>query len=168
MLTFAFKHRSIRPKFDRPGWRALIFTGKRDQALHALRRPNLKHFALWLAIAAVLLRALIPDGFMPEHRKGQAGMELAICWAGPLAALRADREFLKQVADRDHGQPGHHDTAGHVDCPFSSAAGPGLLTSIPNLPSLAAQIRPMSAFAASASLAASRLRPPSRAPPLNA
>lgn len=165
MLTFAFKHRSIRAKFDRPGWRALLFARNRDQAVHAFRLPNFKQFALWLAIAAVLLRALIPDGFMPEHRKGQVGMELAICWAGPLAALRADREFLKQAADQEHGQPGHHDTAGHVDCPFSSAAGPGLLASVPNLSTLAAHIRPLSAFAASAFLAASRLRPPARAPP---
>ena len=71
---------------------------------------------MWLALAAVLLRALIPDGFMLERHAGEPGVALAICYASPLAKLRADQ-----------GAPG----ASHVhgDCVFSAAAGPALPSS---------------------------------------
>jgi len=64
----------------------------------------------------VLLRALLPADFMPERRAGERGIGLAICYASPLAKLRADQ-----------GQPsGIHD---HASCAFSAAAGPGLPSS---------------------------------------
>lgn len=131
--------------------------------LHQLRHPFRQRLFLWLVAATVLLRALVPDGFMPEHRKGH-GFELAICSAGPLAALRAADDALS--THHDHGQPGQHDPSSHGDCPFAAAVAAALPGAVPGLPSLAAQAQALSAFAASAFLSASRLRPPSRAPPL--
>jgi hypothetical protein len=135
-----------------------------------LRRPC-QQFALWLAMAAVALRAMIPDGFMLERSTEDGEVGLAFCYAGPLATLRTDDGAMAHL--HDHGMAGHaqhdpahhHDGEDHASCAFASAAATGLPASAPGLLSFAAQMRPLSAFAASAVLAAARLRPPSRGPP---
>jgi hypothetical protein len=65
---------------------------------------------VWLALAAVLLRAFVPDGFMPQRHAG--GWALDVCPASPLAKLHGG-----------HGMPG---IAHHADCPFAAAAAPAL------------------------------------------
>lgn len=120
--------------------------------MKSFRRPQHRSFALWLALAAVLLRAWLPDGLMLERSGG--GMALAICYASPLAKLRADH-FLPQKA---HAQGA---------CVFSAAA-------VPALPSCGGAYRPADAFLP-AVVARSDVRslvafqggrPPARAPPL--
>jgi hypothetical protein len=81
--------------------------------LQYFRLQHGKQFALWLALAAMLFRALLPQGLMLEHRGGASGVELAICYASSLAKLRPDQ-----------GSPGTRH--GHADCVFSAAAAPAL------------------------------------------
>jgi hypothetical protein len=69
--------------------------------MRAARRP-LIHF---IAIAALLLRALIPAGFMPGTSNGAPA--LVICTAQGAKALGAKLE---------HGSQ-------HAQCPFAAAAG---------------------------------------------
>ena len=117
------------------------------------RHHGFRQSALWLALAAVLLRALLPAGFMPERRAGERGIGLAICYASPLAKLRADQ-----------GQPsGIHD---HASCAFSAAAGPGLPSSgirSGQKPAVAANIAALDAARFASRF--SNGRPPARAPP---
>jgi hypothetical protein len=122
--------------------------------LQPFRRPQHRSFALWLALAAVLLRAWLPDGLMLERAASGNGMALAICYASPLAKLRADR-FLPQKA---HAQGA---------CLFSAATVPALPSSGGGYDAaegfrstLATQ------FAGSPVLAFASRRPPARAPPL--
>jgi hypothetical protein len=122
--------------------------------LHSLRRQPSRQFALWLALAAVLLRALLPQGFMLERAAGEPRIGLAICYASPLARLRAD-----------HGTPGG--TQAHADCAFAAASGPAL----PSAVSLSGGVAGRQPFASGwvAVLnpgTALRVQPPARAPPL--
>ena len=117
------------------------------------RHHGFRQFALWLALAAVLLRALLPAGFMPERRAGERGIGLAICYASPLAKLRADQ-----------GQPsGIHD---HASCAFSAAAGPGLPSAgirSEQKPAVAADLAALDVSGSRSRF--SNGRPPARAPP---
>lgn len=79
--------------------------------LHKQRSGKL---TLWLVLAGLLLRAMIPDGFMPERREATGGIALAFCYASPLAKLRAD-----------HGIPSTQHA--HEQCAFAAATGPALL-----------------------------------------
>ena len=139
--------------------------------MQTFRRPHYQQFALWLAIAAVLLRALIPDGFMPEHRAGQRGLVLAFCSAGPLAGLRARQSSslaeARQLADgRDPANPGHPAGDTHLGCPFASAAAPGLPAApVAILSTPFGAAAPLRFLAVSVAFAVFRIRPPSRAPP---
>jgi DUF2946 family protein len=121
--------------------------------LQPSRHHGFRQFALWLALAAVLLRALLPAGFMPERSAGERGIGLTICYASPLAKLRADQ-----------GQPsGVHD---HASCAFSAAAGPGLPSSgirSGQQPADAADIVTLDVARFASRF--SKGRPPARAPP---
>ncbi|WP_293370081.1 hypothetical protein [Nevskia sp.] len=152
-------------------------------------RSHLHATALWLALAGVLLRSLVPVGFMPgwtdtAAKDGQAAW-LIICPTSPLhAALAApvavdphahhhggmDHGAMPAAdphANHDAGQhEGHRIAAAHLSCPFAGAGSPAL-------PSVAYT----TAFAASGStapdvarpsaviLAVQRRLPPARAPP---
>ena len=114
-------------------------------------RQRSRQFALWLALAAVLLRLLIPEGFMPERRAGS--LSFSICYASPLAKLRTDQALPGGV----HA---------HGDCVFSAAGcappwfGP-VFGGEPHAAADAAALAPadpLSRFM--------RGRPPARAPPV--
>ncbi len=110
--------------------------------------------ALWLVLAALLLRAMIPDGFMLERHEVTGSIALAFCYASPLAKLRAD-----------HGVPSTQHA--HEQCAFAAATGPALL---------AAKIEPVYVHGDNTGLAepSARLRlsdyrngrPPVRGPPV--
>jgi hypothetical protein len=115
--------------------------------------PAIRH----LALAALILRALLPAGWMPDAQAG-----LVICAGGTLGVIHHD------------GAPG--DSSGHSDgkmaheeCPFAAATQ---LAAAPDAPRLT--LPTFHAFAASvdrayASSVSARFTPQSpRAPPLNA
>jgi hypothetical protein len=104
-----------------------------------------------LALAALILRALLPAGWMPDAQSG-----LTICSLNTLGVIHHD------------GAPGHGKMS-QEECPFAAAPH---LASIPDVPKLV--LPAFHAFAAqtdsvyAASLSA-RFAPQSpRAPPLNA
>jgi Protein of unknown function (DUF2946) len=66
--------------------------------------------AVHLALIALMLRALLPAGWMPDPG-GANGAPLVICTMdGPLKALDAE------------GKPIRHDPRDHEACPFAAAA----------------------------------------------
>lgn len=88
-----------------------------------------------IALAAMMLRALLPDGWMPAS-SASAGTLLTICTMnGPV-----------RIALGDDGQPqkppAKHDSRSHETCPFAAAqhfAGPISLASVA-APSAAAPV----------------------------
>ena len=72
---------------------------------------------LWLALMALLLRALVPAGYMPDTRALDAGrFEVTFCTAaGAPAALSAALSTLKD------GKPAHDAQTG-AQCPFGLLA----------------------------------------------
>src|SRR5438552_14173905 len=110
--------------------------------------PAIRH----LALAALILRALLPAGWMPDAQAG-----LIICSTNTLGIIHHD------------GAPGHSGgKMSQEECPFAAAPH---LASVPDVPNLV--LPAFHAFAAqtdsvyAASLSA-RLTPQSpRAPPLN-
>ncbi|GAC1628427.1 MAG: hypothetical protein NVS9B10_18340 [Nevskia sp.] len=150
-------------------------------------RPSGWHrCALWLALGSVLLRGLVPAGFMPGWT--QAGTDgryswLTICPAGELQALLPQDPHAQHhhhpgaaampagtaaaAAGMDHSA--HRLGEAHLSCPFAAAAAPGLPVALaalalpaPGLAFVAAQ-RPPGPLA-------TRLRrlPPARGPPRQA
>jgi hypothetical protein len=76
--------------------------------------PAIRH----LALVALILRALLPAGWMPDAQAG-----LIVCAANTLGIIHHD------------GSPGHRDgQAGQQECPFAAAPQ---LASAPDLPRLA-------------------------------
>jgi hypothetical protein len=120
--------------------------------LSPAHRRHTQQFALWLALAAVLLRALLPDGFMPE-RGANGVVALQFCYASPLAKLRAPQ-----------GTPaGDH---AHASCAFAAAAAPGLPRAgiqTPSFPLAVPAIAPRQALALVTRFNGGR--PPARGPP---
>src|SRR3954469_14862763 len=112
--------------------------------------PVLRH----LALASLILRALLPAGWMPDAQAG-----LVICAAGTLGVIHHDGA---------PGAPSGHTNGkmAHEECPFAAAAQ---LASAPDAPQLA--LPAFHAFTASidrayASAVANRFTPQSpRAPP---
>lgn len=121
--------------------------------MNALRRHPL---ALQLAILAVLLRAVLPGGFMPVRAADGSGVAMVLCSA--------------DAARRAASQP-HDDTARvlHGACAYAAAAAPALP---PTLAHFHADTRiaaaPLFLGQQTASPTAERRRPPARAPPLQA
>lgn len=111
--------------------------------------PAIRH----LALAALILRALLPAGWMPDAQAG-----LTICSPGTLGIIHHD------------GAPGHSDgKANQEECPFAAAPH---LASTPDMAQLTAPAFHAIAAAtdrATAAAIAARFTPQSpRAPPLNA
>ncbi len=116
---------------------------------------SLRHqLTICLILAAVLLRGLIPAGFMPASGEAaRHGALLMLCFHGQLAA-------------QPHGGGKHADGAPLEQCPFGAAAAPSLPGSAVafHLPPALAYARP--AFVLAAVRGDSpRLQPPARAPP---
>ncbi len=76
---------------------------------------TLKLAAVHIALVAMLLRALLPTGWMPNSSAG-AAIPLVICTMnGPVhVALDADGQLKKD-------KPGHEDGRQHDICPFAAA-----------------------------------------------
>lgn len=85
-----------------------------------------------IALAAMMLRALLPDGWMPAS-SASAGTLLTICTMnGPVrVAVGEDGQPQKQ--------PAKHDSRSHETCPFAAAQHFAAPVSVPSvaLPSLA-------------------------------
>jgi hypothetical protein len=84
------------------------------------RKPRSRHRLALLALAALLLRALIPAGFMPAH---DAPLALEICPEGFPAGL-----LLRVAHHHDHGA-GRGANGDH--CLFGNACGSGPLLQAP-------------------------------------
>ncbi|HEY7979728.1 MAG TPA: DUF2946 family protein [Rhizomicrobium sp.] len=66
-----------------------------------------------IALAAMTLRALLPDGWMPAN-SASAGSLLTICTMnGPVRVAMGDGQPQKQ--------PAKHDSRSHETCPFAAA-----------------------------------------------
>jgi hypothetical protein len=136
----------------------------------ALRRVLTRHphAAALLLLAALLLRLLVPSGFMPVVADGRPA--LAACdGVAPVAVaaghhVRAGHGGGHRAADATH----HH--SGAAPCAFADLATPSLAGVPPLLPTPTLTFdRPQDSAAAPLFLAASaRPRPPARAPPRSA
>lgn len=120
--------------------------------LAAFRQRRYRAAFAWLALAAVLLRGLLPTGFMPAHAGGEApGIVIAWCSGG---TLHFD----------GHDPAGHRVESGQ--CPFALSA---MAAIPPSLPALRASERRASGSASEAvpakPAASFRALPPARAPP---
>lgn len=107
---------------------------------------------IWLVLAAILYRGLIPAGFMPAAGQPGHGSLLVLCPHGDMA-----------MHGHDGKGPG---SAGIEQCPFGAAAGPALTSGnlTVGLARLAAAFRPdWSPVAGRADQP--RLQPPARGPP---
>jgi len=123
-----------------------------------------RHFAVTLVMLALLMRLLLPTGFMPEVSAGK--LTIALCTGhGPAVidvALPASGHGYNE-----HGQPAKPD----MPCPFASASGHGLAGADPILLAIAIAfvmalcLRPVAVVRVGD---APRLRPPLRGPPLPA
>jgi hypothetical protein len=121
-----------------------------------------RHIALAIIALALLMRMLVPVGFMPQVSAGT--MTIALCTGhGPATVEMA-------VAGS-----GHHDQGKNakpdMPCPFGSTSSVGLTGADPILLAIAIafvmalSLRPVSAVRIAD---APRLRPPLRGPPLTA
>lgn len=78
-------------------------------------RDRLQHTAAVIALAAMLLRALIPVGWMPSS---QPGTPLAFCTAGGLVELPG----VDATSLPDTPAPDNHSAADEPHCAFAGAA----------------------------------------------
>jgi len=121
---------------------------------------GIMHAIRHVALAALILRALLPTGWMPD---AQAGLTICSLETGPAVA------HLGTV--HHDGAPGHssHGKADHQECPFAAAAHfaappQNVMLALPAVHAFAA-----AADQARAAVIAARFSPGSpRAPPLNA
>jgi hypothetical protein len=119
-------------------------------------RRRLHVLALWLALAGVFYRALIPAGLMPAFGgSAQHGFVLTLCAGGT----------LKSFAGDSHRSPATSADHGVGQCPFAmaGAAPPAAIVAFPvaHQADIVVASRPVAAIAS-----ASRSRPPARAPPV--
>jgi hypothetical protein len=127
---------------------------------HYLR--DRRHFAMAIIMLALLMRLLLPTGFMPDVSAGK--ITIALCTGHGPATID-----IAAPAGGHHGegQPAKHD----MPCPFSSGTSYGLAGADPILLALAIAfvmalcLRPV---AATRVADAPYLRPPLRGPPLQA
>jgi len=82
--------------------------------VHRLRRQHPRDWLCLLALAGVLLRGLLPAGFMPQRVDGHLSM--VFCVGGQL-----------------HADPAHPGTLQLQSCPFAAAAMPVSLAALPRL-----------------------------------
>lgn len=115
----------------------------------------------WLLLAAALLtRAFVPQGYMPE-RSERGVIAVKLC--------TSDGVWLVPI-DRKDGDPRHEGKRADQPCAFAGLAPAtvppsGLPAPVPPAPAAISYVRAQSP---PAPLAAPHLRPPARAPPLAA
>ncbi|WP_333572308.1 DUF2946 family protein [Sphingomonas sp.] len=131
--------------------------------MFALRRLLLEHRLLcgWLIAAALLMKAVLPAGFMPVHAGGT--LVLGFCSGyGPktIAVTIPDRE--------DRSSSDEHSSGSAMPCAFAGLAMPGVAAVDPALLVLAIAFvleRAIRIAAAIPTIARIYLRPPLRGPP---
>lgn len=86
--------------------------------------------ATYIALAAMLLSALLPAGWMPSGN-GAGGPPIVLCTAGGLVQISFDHDGQPHQKAPDKGNSAHHDGV----CPF---AGAPHLASAPDVATAAA------------------------------
>ena len=123
-----------------------------------------RHFALAIVMLALLMRLLLPIGFMPDVSAGKIGIRLC---TGHVPAAMDLSAHHRGAGHHKHGQSPKHD----MPCPFSSGSAHGLTGADPIQLAIALAfvmllcLRPVAVPRAGA---APRLRPPLRGPPVAA
>ena len=142
--------------------------------MKAARHRSLRTGQLWtLLLAALLLRALVPQGWMPDSDAG--GFTIRICdGAGalvlpdPTPAMGAHHRAHQSGHQADHDE--RHGDTGHEQCSFAGLSAP--MASPPpalEVPTLAPHVVYLVPLRPSASARISTsLPPPARAPPASA
>src|ERR1700761_1943795 len=122
---------------------------------HARIMREFRHALLHLALAAMILRAFLPAGWMPSMQdSGQTA--LVICTMdGPVLDLAGK------------SLPGKDDPRAHESCPFAAAAQPMAVNDFALLaaPQLSSSAAPRQLALGLKAARASFIRPASRAPP---
>ncbi|SNS97925.1 MULTISPECIES: DUF2946 family protein [unclassified Azospirillum] len=119
-----------------------------------------RRFAAWLLLAALVLRGLIPAGFMPNLETGNGQGWLVICTGAGERSIKLD--------DGTGGQHGPVDQHQQGLCPFAALVGltPILFLAALLLPLLPCRlIRPLAVYVPLSRLLACA-PPGARAPPL--
>lgn len=139
----------------------------------AFRRSLHRHRALaaWLVAAALVMKLLVPAGFMPML--SGAGLSLTLCsgYAQPPAAAGAHGMGAHYGAGMDHGaghDKGEHGGKAEMPCAFSGLANPSLAAVDPVLLVAAIAFIIETVFRAGVAVRPRRpayLRPPLRGPP---
>ena len=115
-------------------------------------RNRRQQFALWLALAAVFYRALIPVGFMPATaQQVRDGAVLVLCSGGLFKA--------------DAREPGKPTTHAYSECAYAVAAAPALPSAGLTTPVFTAAYAISAGHALPAAPAPQLRLPPARGPP---
>ena len=104
-------------------------------------RSRLHRLALWLALGGVLLRGLVPAGFMPGWAQVDADGQrswLSICTAGELRALlpaghHHHAGMVMTAAGDAEEHLAHRLDEADLSCPFAAADVPALPTTLASL-----------------------------------
>jgi hypothetical protein len=112
-----------------------------------------RHALLHLALAAMILRAFLPTGWMP-NLQGDGQTALVIC-------------TMDGAMVDSSGKSGKADPRAHESCPFAAAAQPAPVNDFVALaaPELSSSAAPRNLATGGAERHASYKRPASRAPP---
>jgi len=127
-----------------------------------LTRDN--RLAMLLALVLVLgVRAIVPQGYMPDTDAGAATLSVKVCNA-------AGADLRIEIPLKDSEPPQSDDASGELYCDFASLAQAALGTDagiwVPEPPVFT--VDPDAEIDAPAIAPIERLRPPLRAPPLTA
>ena len=133
--------------------------------LFRVRHPNSTHMSHGLTVlllAAFMLRALIPTGWMPQASGSGDGVTLVICTVAGLQEITVGPDGHQKPA----GEAGQAN-AGHDPCPFASVAKfmPPGLTALLVPPADVTGVAPVAAVPAAPASTHLRLAE-SRAPPV--
>ena len=138
--------------------------------MKAVRLRSLRTGQLWtLLLAALLLRALVPQGWMPDSNAG--GFAIRICDGAGALVLPDPTPEMGAHHGGHHGQhDDRHGDIGHEQCSFAGLSAP--MASPPpalEVPPLAPHVAYLVPLRPSAPARTSiSLPPPARAPPLPA
>lgn len=123
-----------------------------------------RYLAIWLVGAALLMKVLVPAGFMPTVSKGTILVQLCSGMGVQTVAIG-----IPGLGDHDDGEDQHK--AADQPCAFSGLTAPGLAGADPVLLALAIAFILAAAFRVEPRLVLWRglyLRPPSQGPPVTA
>lgn len=133
--------------------------------MNALRRHLLRHRALagWIIAAALLMKVLVPAGFMPTMSGNS--MIIQICSGyGPMT-------MAMPIPGKQDSSQGDHQDKAEMPCAFSGLSAPSLAATDPVLLALAILFVMVAAIRVAIPVPASSptyLRPPLRGPPITA